>query len=102
MVVNKARLTDAEVRASLDHMAHAITMKDQDMNAQRNQQDVHTENPPVRSMENMLRDFMRMNPTISQGLIIERTSRSLWMRCIRIWCLWGPHILRSLSWVPII
>ena len=54
MSVNPAGLTDAEVRASLAHMAHAITMQAQAMNAQFNWQDVQRENPPVRSMAERL------------------------------------------------
>ena len=64
MPINPTGLTDAEVRASLAHMAHAITMQAQAMTAQVNRQDVHKENPPVRSMANRLRDFTRMNPPI--------------------------------------
>ncbi|TMX03105.1 hypothetical protein EJD97_018207, partial [Solanum chilense] len=40
---------------------------------------------------------MKVNP----GLRLQRTPRSLWMRCIRFWCLWGPQILRRLRWLPI-
>ena len=37
------------------------------MTAQVNQQDVQRENPPVRSMADRLRDFMRMNLPIFTG-----------------------------------
>ena len=40
MLVNPARLTDAEVRASLSQMAQAITMQAQAMTAQVNRQNV--------------------------------------------------------------
>ncbi|XP_027769953.1 uncharacterized protein LOC114075976 [Solanum pennellii] len=45
-------------------MAHAITMQAQDMTNQFNRQNVQRENPPVRSMANMLQDLTRMNPPI--------------------------------------
>ena len=48
--VNPARLTDAEVRASLAQMAQSITMQAQAMTAQVNRQNVQRENPPIRSM----------------------------------------------------
>ena len=64
MPVNPARLTDAEVRASLAQMAPAITIQAQAMTAQVNRENVQRENPPVRSMPERLRDFTRMNPQI--------------------------------------
>ena len=67
MPVNPAGLTDAEVRASLAQMAHAITMQSLAMTAQVNRQNVQRENPPVRSMADRLRDFTRMNPPIFIG-----------------------------------
>ncbi|XP_069152666.1 uncharacterized protein [Solanum lycopersicum] len=67
MPVNPAGMTDAEVRASLDQMAQAITMQAQAMTAQVNRQDVLRENPPVRSIADRLRDFTRMNPPIFTG-----------------------------------
>nr|XP_010319974.1 uncharacterized protein LOC104647095 [Solanum lycopersicum] len=67
MLVNPARLTDAEVRASLAHMAQAITMQAQAMTAQVNRQNVQRENPPVRSMADRLRDFRSMNPPLFRG-----------------------------------
>ena len=50
MPVNPARLTDAEVRASLAHMEQAITMQAKAMTDQVNRQNVQRENPLVRSM----------------------------------------------------
>ena len=67
MPVNPARLTDAEVRASLAQMAPAITIQAQAMTAQVNRENVQRENPPVRSMADRLRDFTRMNPPIFTG-----------------------------------
>ena len=64
MLVKPAGLTDAEMRSSLADMAQTITMQDQAMTAQVNQQDVQRENPPVRSMADTLQDFTRMNPPI--------------------------------------
>ncbi|WP_353824369.1 hypothetical protein, partial [Acinetobacter baumannii] len=64
MPVNPVWLTDAEVRASLTQIVQAITMQSQAMTVKINRHNVHRENPPVRSMTNMLRDFMRMNPSI--------------------------------------
>ncbi|XP_015054768.1 uncharacterized protein LOC107001114 [Solanum pennellii] len=42
-------------------------MQAQDMTAQVNRQDVQSENPPVHSMADRLRDFTRMNPPIFTG-----------------------------------
>ncbi|XP_069152694.1 uncharacterized protein [Solanum lycopersicum] len=67
MLVNPVGLTDAEVRASLAQMEQAVTMQDQDMTAQVNQQDVQRENPSVLNMVDRLRDFTRMNPLIFTG-----------------------------------
>ncbi|XP_015075213.1 uncharacterized protein LOC107019149 [Solanum pennellii] len=60
MPVNPAWLTDAEVRASLAHMAQAMI-------AQINWQNVERENPLVLSRAKRLRDFTRMNPPIFTG-----------------------------------
>ncbi|XP_015072625.1 uncharacterized protein LOC107016782 [Solanum pennellii] len=67
MPVNSARLTDAEVRASLAQMEQAITMQGQAMTDQVNRQNIQRENPPVCSMDDRLRDFTRMNPPIFTG-----------------------------------
>ena len=67
MPVNPAGLTDALVKASLAHMAQAITMQAQDMTSQLNRQNAQRENPPVRTMADRLRDFTRMNLPIFTG-----------------------------------
>ena len=67
MPINPPSLTDAEVRASLNKMAQAITMDTQDLNALVNRKDVQRNNPLVRSKADSLRDFTRMNPPIFAG-----------------------------------
>ena len=62
-----AGLTDSDVRASLAHIAYAITMQAQAMSAQANLQDIQMENPLVCSIVDRLRDFTRMNPPIITG-----------------------------------
>ena len=64
MPVNPSRLNDAEVRASLNQMAHAITIKAQSMTELVNQQNFQRENSSVYTMADRLRDFTRMNPPI--------------------------------------
>ena len=50
MPVNPARMNDAEVRASLAHMAQDNRMQAQAMTTHVNRQNVQRENPPIRSM----------------------------------------------------
>ena len=83
MPINPAGLIDGEVRASLDQMAQAINMKAQAMTDQVNHQNVQRENPPVLTMDDRRRDFRGLSLLFSQGLRLQRTPRSLWMRCIR-------------------
>ena len=64
MMVNPAGLIDMEVRAYLAQIAHFITMQAQAITAMVNRQNVEGENPPVRRMDDRLRDFTRMNPPI--------------------------------------
>ena len=68
MPVNPARLTDVEVRASLDQIAQAITMGAQYMTALVNRQDVRRKNAPVCSMADRLCDFTRINPPLFIGV----------------------------------
>ena len=100
MLFSSAGLTDAEIRASLDQMAHDITMQSQAMTDQVNQQNVQWENPHVRSMADRLKDFTRMNPLIFIMSKNERITTSLWMRYIRLWWMWGPQKAREKTWLP--
>ena len=64
MLVNQAWLRDADVRTALGKMAQVIILHAKVMTTQANRQEVQQENPPAHNMANMLRDFMRMNPSI--------------------------------------
>ena len=67
MPVNPVWLTDAEVRASLAQMTQAIMMLAKAMTAKVNWQDIQGDNPAIRSMDDSLRYFTRMNPHIFTG-----------------------------------
>ena len=72
MLVNPTWLIDAEVRTNFVQMAQSITLYATSMTSQVDQHGVPMDNPPLRTMTSMLRDFTRVNsPAYTGSKIVE-------------------------------
>ena len=96
MSINPAWFTYVDVRASLEQMKPCILMKSQAMTYQVNLQNVQRKNPLVRSMDDMLWDFTRMNPSKT----LENPQEFV-AEAHKIFVAMGPYILRKQSCLPI-